>query len=120
MEAHWRLKRIGILSVMKITAAISGVLGFVMGTVWALVIIFFSSLISMTMSNQISGFGFSALIIFPVLFAVFYGLLGAIVSFLFVLLYNIVAGLWGGIDLEVDYTYTFERKEERTGMYDIL
>jgi len=120
MQAKWKLKRIGILSAMKIAGALSGVIGFVLGTVWGLMIIFFSSLMSMAMSSHVSGFGFSALIIFPILFTIFYSLLGAFIAFLFVVLYNLAAGIWGGIDLEVEYTYQFERKEENTSMYGML
>ena len=119
MHARWKLKRIGIWSAMKIGSVISCVFGFITGFIWAVIIVFFSSLISMMMSDQPSGFGFAALLFFPILFAVFYCFLGAVGTFLFVLLYNLAAGLFGGLDMEIDTIYESEPGDEHTGMWSI-
>ena len=110
MYAHWKLKRIGLLSAVKIGSVLSCVIGFIAGSLWALIIVFFSSLINMITNNQAPSLGFAALIILPVFFAGLYAVLGAIITFLSVLLFNIVAGLLGGLDIEVDYTYIIPEK----------
>ena len=99
------LKRIGLLSAVKIGSVLSCVIGFIAGAIWALMIVFFSSVINMMMHNQAPSLGLAALIILPVFFAGLYAVLGAIITFLSVLLFNIVTGLLGGLDIEVDYTY---------------
>ena len=119
MHARWKLKRIGILSAVKIGGAISCVFGFITGLIWAVIFVFFSSAVSMMMSGQPSGLGFAALLFFPVLFTVFYGFLGAFGTFLSVLLYNLAAGLLGGLDLEIDTVYESEPEDGHAGMWSI-
>lgn len=109
MNAHWKLKRIGLLSAVKIGSVLSCVIGFTAGTIWALVIVFFSSVLNMMMDNQAPALGISALIILPVLFAGLHAVLGAFITFLSVLMFNIAAGLLGGLDIEVDYQYIFKK-----------
>ncbi len=110
MYAHWKLRRIGLLSAVKIGCVVSSVIGFVTGIIWALIIMFFSSIISLMMTDQASSFGFSALIILPILFTILYAVLGTFFTFFFVLIFNLVAGLLGGLELDVDYTYIFKEK----------
>jgi len=119
MHARWKLKRIGILSAVKIGGVISCVFGFITGFICAVIVVFFSSVVSMMMSGQPSGPGFTALIFIPVLFTVFFGFLGAFGTFLYVLLYNLAAGLLGGIDLEIDTPYESAPEDEYTGMWSI-
>ena len=119
MHARLKLKRIGILSAVKIGGAISCVFGFISGLIWAVIVVFFSSVVSMMMSEQPSGIGFATILFFPVLFTVFYGFLGAFGTFLYVLLYNLAAGLLGGLDLEIDTVSESKPEDGHTGMWSI-
>lgn len=95
------LKRVGILSCGKIMGIIYAVFGVIAG-------IFFSlfSLIGAAAGIQsdqpaaIFGiiFGVGAIVFFPVL----YGLIGFIGGLLSAAVYNVIAGVVGGIELELD------------------
>ena len=119
MHVRWKLKRIGILSAVKIGGAISCVFGLITGFIWAVVIVFFSSVVSMMMSGQPSELGFAALLFFPVLFTIFYGFLGAFGTFLSVLLFNLAAGLLGGIDMEIDSVPESKPEDGHAGIWSI-
>lgn len=111
MYVHWKLKRIGIMSAVKIGSLIFFAAGLAAGVLWAVIFMFFSSLVNyMMMNEQPPAFGFTALIFLPVMFAAFFTVLGAVLTFLFTLLFNIAAGLFGGLELEVNYTYVFKDK----------
>lgn len=92
------LKRIGVLSMAKLQAIIMAVFGLLMGLSAA----FFSALGAMFSSPDISGMlgmgmGFLAVIAFPILYAIFGFIAGAIGAFV----YNLLAGVVGGIELEL-------------------
>jgi len=120
MQAHWKLRRIGILSAMKIGGAISVVTGIVLGFFWAIFMVFFSSMIGMMSSKPMPAPGMSVFIFIPLLTGILYGFFGVFMSFLLALLYNIAAGFLGGLEFEVDYRYDFERKEEPADYYGSL
>lgn len=119
MHARWKLKRIGILSAVKIGGAISCFFGFITGLICAIIVVFFSSVVSMMLSEQPSGPGFATFLLLPALFTVFYGFLGAFGTFLYVLLFNLASGLLGGIDLEIDTVYESAPEDEHTGIWSI-
>lgn len=97
-----RLKRIGLLSAMKIGGVVSTVLGFILGTVWGVIIAFFSSLVGTAMSMDTSGVGILWIIVIPIFFAFMCGVLGVGLSFLIALIHNIAAGVFGGIEIETE------------------
>ncbi len=101
MEATWKLKRISILSAVKNGCAVFTVLGFIIGTVWGVLLVFFSSLIAAMFGKTSLGIGAATLFIMPFFGAVFYCILGCVLSFLLSLLYNISAGILGGIEVEM-------------------
>ena len=103
MEGIWKLRRISIQPAMKIGAAVSCVLGFFIGTIWGIVMAFFSSMIAMMFERPAPGMSALALIIMPFIGAVFYGILGIFFSFLISLLYNLAAGILGGIEFEMGF-----------------
>ncbi|MBN1295038.1 MAG: hypothetical protein JXB48_24595 [Candidatus Latescibacteria bacterium] len=121
MITQWKLKRIGIWSAIKIGSAVSCVLGFLLGFIWAIIIVFFSSLISIMTSSKLPGFGIPALIIFPIFFSLIYAVLGALGTFLLTLLYNLSAGIFGGIELEIEShsPYEIEPKQDINEMWSI-
>ena len=101
MEPIWKLKRIGILSAMKIGCVCSGAFGFIVGTIWGIMLAFFSSLITMAFDKPVFGFGAAVVIITPFAVAFLYAILGTLLSFIMALLYNIVSGIFGGIEFEM-------------------
>jgi len=95
------LKRIGPLSLAKVCGIIYVVVGFIVGgfvSLFALMGVFANS-----MMNEGPGaffglfFGVGAIIILPI----FYGVLGFIGGALMAWLYNIFAGLVGGVELDL-------------------
>jgi len=108
MEPKWRLRRIGILSAVKIGGVVACAMGFIIGTVWATILAFFSSLIAVAMDSPMPGMGPVMVLLLPFFAAIFYLVFGSLVSFLVALLYNIAAGFLGGVEFDLG----FERKEE--------
>ena len=94
------VRRIGVVSVGKIAGLLYAAIGLLIGAIVA----FLSTLGGLAGLAQGEGafigmfFGVGAIILFPV----FYGTIGALMGMLVSALYNLVAGLIGGIELEVD------------------
>ena len=116
MYKRWRVRRIGLYSAVKINSAVSCVIGFIFGTLWGLGMAFFSSLMGKMFSINTTGVGLASLVFFPFLFALIFGFLGMVYTFLFALLYNIASGILGGIEVEIDE----EEKYEYDDIYGVL
>jgi CHASE2 domain-containing sensor protein len=112
MEPVWRLRRIGILSAVRAGSVIAAVLGFMWGTLWAFVFSFFSSVISTAFDVPVPGASAVVVVIAPFFLSVFAAVAGAVVSFFAALVYNLAAGFFGGIELDLG----FEKKSE-TGSF---
>lgn len=69
-----------------------------------------SSVFGYLFSMKVVEFGIAALIFSPIFFAILYCFLGIIFSFLFVLLYNLAAGIVGGVRFEMDEEKKYEFK----------
>jgi len=108
MESVWKLRRISIGPAVKIGCTVSCAVGFIIGTIWGIVVAFFSSMITMIINRPNHGLGALAVIIMPFVMAAVYAVIGAVLSFLLALFYNIAAGIMGGIEFEMG----FERKED--------
>jgi len=113
MGTALKLRRIGILSAIKIGCAVSIVLGFIIGIAWGMMFIFFSSAIALALDRPVPGIGIAALVIMPVIGMIVYGFLGTVFSFLFTLLFNLSAGILGGLEIEIE----FIQKENTTDNY---
>lgn len=93
------VKRVGVASVAKIYGAISAAVGLVIGFFFAL-----ASLVGAGMAESAEGaflgpiFGVGAVIIAPI----FYGVMGLIGGAVTAVLYNVFAGMVGGVRLEVE------------------
>jgi hypothetical protein len=92
------LRRVGVLSMAKLEAVMMGAFGLLFGLVTS----FFSFVGSMFASPDMSGllgisFGLAAILVFPILYAIFGFVAGAIGA----LVYNLLAGVVGGIHLEL-------------------
>lgn len=92
------VKRIGPLSLAKISGMLYGLMGLIIGA--------FISLFSVVGGAFAPGkdagvvgmlFGAAAIVILPI----FYGLLGFVMSLIGAALYNLVAGWVGGVELDV-------------------
>ena len=119
MQTHIKIKRISILSAVKIGSIVSFIIGLILGMSWAVIMVFFSSMIGMMMSRPASGLGISALFFVPITFSVLYTIIGASLSYLLALLYNIAAGLFGGVEMEIEMENTAEGKNDTFDIYGV-
>jgi hypothetical protein len=93
------IRRVGPMSFARVAGVIYAVLGLVLGGVFALI-----SMVSSPGSDAFQGLplgavaGVAAIIVFPVL----YGCLGFIVFLIAATLYNAIANITGGIELDVE------------------
>ena len=93
------VRRIGALSLAKVSSVLYAILGFIAGVLLALI-----SMLSGAVSDQPAGsvfgaiFGVGAVIFLPIL----YGLIGFVGSLIMAALYNWVAGMIGGVELEIE------------------
>jgi hypothetical protein len=96
------IKRVAPLSLGKIAGTLYAFLGLIMGGIFSLAAMagaFGSSGSDGSLFGPMIGavIGVGSIIFFPLL----YGVLGFLMSMLFAWLYNIIAGMVGGIELEV-------------------
>jgi hypothetical protein len=92
------IKRIGALSCARIVATLYAVMGLVVGGIFSLVALaggFASDASGATGLGALIGVG--AIITFPIL----YGCVTFVVTLISVWLYNVMAGLVGGIEMDV-------------------
>jgi hypothetical protein len=98
------LKRIGPGSAFKMGLVLYAILGVIVGVIMACVSMLVGSLGSATGSGvpgaRLFGFGLGlgSIIIFPVLYGVIGGVGGAITA----VLYNVVAGWFGGLEVDIN------------------
>jgi hypothetical protein len=98
MEAAMIVRRVGPLSVAKVTGVIYALLGAIFGTIFALAAIagsFAAADQEATFLGPI--FGVGAIVFLPLL----YGCMGFVVTLIMAWLYNAVAGLVGGIEVDI-------------------
>jgi hypothetical protein len=95
------IRKVGIASVVKVAGVLYAILGFLIGACFALfALVGFGA--ASAGSEEVPGwlgsvFGIGAIIILPI----FYGVLGAIGGAVIAALYNHVAGMTGGIEMDV-------------------
>jgi hypothetical protein len=93
------LKRIGAVSLAKVSGLLYAILGFIVGCFFALF-----SLVGMAVSKELGGqafgalFGVGAVIMFPIL----YGATGFIASLIGAAIYNVLASWVGGIEVVLE------------------
>ena len=102
MYKKWRIKRISLGSAVKIGGTVSCITGFIFGTLAGFWMVLFSTIIGSLIDTDIFRIGFDTLFFIPLLFALIYGLVGIMFSFLIALLYNLASGILGGVQLEMD------------------
>ena len=96
-----RLTRVGPLSVAKIAFVIYAVMGLFFGAIFAFISVAGAAIGSAASDHSMfpgAIFGVGAIVIFPV----FYGVLGGLMALAGAALYNVVAGVVGGIEVTLD------------------
>lgn len=93
------LKRIGALSVGKIMGLVYGIIGLIMGAIFSCVSLVGAAAMAGMFDEPIIGalFGLGAIIMMPI----FYGVMGFIMGLILATIYNVVAGKFGGIEMEL-------------------
>ena len=90
------IKAVNIISVAKVMGILYGILG----------LLFIPMFLIMTAAAGLSGQKDAALgagigIVFALAMPIFYGLMGFVMGALMAWIYNLVAGRWGGIELDL-------------------
>ena len=100
-----RITRVGPVSVAKVAFVLYGVIGLIVGCIVALFSVVGASLGNALANESGSGsamfgalFGVGAIVLFPLLYGTF-GALGALIS---AAIYNLVAGMVGGVEITLD------------------
>lgn len=99
--AQMIIKRVGILSVAKIQAAIMAVFGLIIGVIYGLFFMMFGA-IMMSQSGGSGMGGVLAGLLLMVGIPIMYGLIGFVAGAIGALIYNVAAGFAGGIELELE------------------
>jgi hypothetical protein len=96
------LKRVGVGSAAKISAALYAAIGFIAGAMFALFSLLGAGLSSMAGDSDMPAFigalfGVGAIVFLPIL----YGAMGACVGAIGAAIYNLVAGAVGGLEVDL-------------------
>ncbi|HET9468758.1 MAG TPA: hypothetical protein VFO48_10110 [Vicinamibacterales bacterium] len=90
------IKRVGPLSFARLTGLLYAVIGLLIGGIFSL-----AAMAGVSDSHELAGFGVvigvAAVIVFPIL----YGGLGFLTSLVAAWLYNLAAGMVGGVELDI-------------------
>jgi high-affinity nickel permease len=107
-----QIRRISLRSVFVVTMTLYGIVGFLVGLILAVVATI--EVPAGTEPNILNRLGIWSVVVFPVLYGIGAGLLGAIAA----ALYNSVASLVGGVRVEIpdlQPRWSPEREEEGSG-----
>ena len=104
-----RIRKLGILSVAKIQAVMMFVLSLLIAIPYGLIIILYAlfgaGMVGGDAALAIGGGGVILGIVVMIALPIMYGVIGFIVGALSALVYNIFAGMVGGIEMEVENVY---------------
>lgn len=104
--AEMTIRRFGVISVAKIYGLLMFIFGLVVGVIYGLVLIVFGAAISaMAPSRDATAGGVSTVVMglaMMIGFPLFYGILGFIMGAIGALIYNVVAGIIGGVKFELE------------------
>src|SRR6476646_10786244 len=97
-----RIRKLGVLSFAKM----QGVMGLIIGVIYGLIIIAYSllgaSILKGNSSLAVGGGGVVVGIIAMIAIPIIYGIIGFIGGAIGALLYNLFAGMVGGVEIEVE------------------
>jgi|SRR6476660_1263198 len=101
-----RIKKLGILSVAKMQGVMGLVIGLIIGVIYGLIIIAYSllgaSILKGNSSLAVGGGGVDVGIVAMIAIPIIYGIIGFIGGAIGALLYNLFAGMVGGVEIEVE------------------
>ena len=93
------IKRVGPLSFAKLMGALNALMGLLFGAIVSLISIVGGALVPSDEASGMTGmlFGAAAIVVLPI----FYGVFGFVFSLIGAALYNAIASVVGGVELEV-------------------
>jgi len=101
-----RINKMGVLSVAKMQGIMGLVIGLIIGVIYGLIIILYSLLgagmVGGDAALAVGGGGVVIGIIAMIAFPIMYGIFGFIGGAIGALIYNLFAGMVGGIEMEVE------------------
>jgi len=109
--AEMMVRRIGVLSLAKMQALLMFVIGLILGVLYGVIFMIFGAAIMASTRGQEGalGGGISTIVVGLVMMIgipIFYGVLGFIVGLISGFVYNLAAGVVGGIKLDLEATTT--------------
>ena len=104
--AEMTIRRFGVLSVAKMQSLVMFVLGLVIGVIYGLIFIIFGAAITAMAPNRDGAAGGVPTIligvVFMIVFPILYGIFGFIIGCIWALVYNLAAGVVGGIKFDLE------------------
>lgn len=101
-----RINKMGVLSVAKMQAVLGLVIGLIIGIIYGAIIILYSllgaSLVGGDARFAVGGGGIVIGIVVMIAVPIFYGIVSFIAGAIVAFVYNIFAGMIGGIEMEVE------------------
>ena len=108
--AEMMVRRVGVFSVAKIEGLLMFIVGLIIGVIYGLIFIIFGAAIMAAMAQRggdqaLGGLGPIVVgVIMMIAIPIFYGVMGFIGGAIGALIYNMCAGIVGGIKLELEAT----------------
>lgn len=104
--AEMTIKRFGVFSVAKMYGLVTFVVGFIVGVIYGLILIVFGAAISAFGPGRDATTGGVSTVVMGIImmiaFPIMYGILGFIGGAIGALIYNIMAGVVGGVKFELE------------------
>ncbi len=96
------IRKIGVGSAVKMFAVFYGLIGFIIGACFALIALVGAGMSQTAIEDGApawlgAGLGVGAIVIFPI----FYGIIGVVSGLLTAGIYNVVAGMIGGLEIDL-------------------
>ena len=109
--AEMTIKRFGVFSVAKMQSLVMFVIGLVIGVIYGLIFMIFGAAISaMAPSGEGQAVGGVSTIViglvFMIAFPIIYAIFGFIIGCIWALVYNMAAGIVGGVKFELESVNT--------------
>ena len=98
----WKIQRIGLARAFRTGFIVCGILGLIFGVFIAAGLIMFSALIMAALKIGAGEIGIVMAVVLPVVFSVVFAATGGSTCFLAALAYNFTAGLFGGLEIEME------------------
>src|SRR5947209_12916867 len=103
--AKMQVRRVGIFSYAKITAVTTAAFGLIFGIIYGLIVIIFGAAILAGGGSNTGAAGAGSIVaglLIMIGLPIFYGILGFIFGAIGALIYNVAAGIIGGLEMELE------------------